>query len=252
MESESRCALCRKVASLRNSHVMPEFLYDSVYDEHHRFLQVSTDHSERTISRPKGLYERLLCGACESRLEVWETYAARVLKGGVELEFKNEDWGFTVRGVEYAPFKLFGMSLLWRAAASRRPEFEGVQLGPHEEKLRRMIDASDPGRPYEYGFSIVFAPEPKARELFGHVISPPQPARYRAHHVYRFMLGLTFWLFLVSNHMHEVDETIFSLSADGTLRVRSGGQATIDFLRSFSAEIADSNAARDRARGPSN
>jgi hypothetical protein len=185
-------------------------------------------------------------------LDVWETYAASVLKGGIELEFKNEEWGFTVRGVEYARFKLFGMSLLWRAAASRRPEFDGVRLGPHEERLRKMLDAGDQGLPHEYGFSIVFVPDPEARELFGHVISPPHPARYKAHHVYRFMLGFTIWLFPVSSHMRDLDDIIFSLFADGTLRVRTGGQATMDFLRTFAGEIADANAARSPVRGPSN
>jgi hypothetical protein len=243
---ESQCALCHRPATLQRSHILPECLYDSVYDEQHRFLQTSTDPADRILSRPTGLYEQLLCGDCEGRLGVWETYGCGVLKGGIELRIQPEAWGFTVHGVDYARLKLFGMSLLWRAAVSRRPEFSAVQLDRHEEILRQMLAAARPGRPQEYGFSIVFVPEPRALELFSHTMSPPQPSRYGAHHVYRFLLGATIWLFFVSSHMDQLDESTISLSDGGLLRVRSGGQATLDFLRRFAIEVVAANEARRR------
>jgi hypothetical protein len=223
---------------------MPDFLYDSVYDERHQFLQTSTDPAERTLPRPTGLYEHLLCDGCEGRFSGWEAYARGVLKGGIKLLFRKEAWGFEVHGVEYARFKLFGMSLLWRAGVSKRPEFSSVQLGPHEETLRRMLDSEEPGRPHEYGFSLVFAPEPQVSQLFRHTLSPPQSARYGAHHVYRFLLGATIWLFPVSSHMDQLGEGVISLSDDGILRVRNGGQVTLDFLHRFASEIGAANAAR--------
>jgi len=223
---------------------MPEFLYASVYDEHHRFLQVSTDPEDRTVSRPKGLYERLLCASCEGRFARWETYAAAVLKGGVELRFQKEPWGFIVHDVEYPAFKLFGMSLLWRAGVSSRPEFADVQLGAHEEALRAMLHDETPGRQWEYGFSIVFPPEREAQTILGHALASPQRSRYGAHHVYRFFLGVTIWLFFVSSHMQELDESLYSLHEEGSLRVRSGGTPTMEFLKRFGQEIGAAKSGR--------
>lgn len=244
-ESEAKCALCLNVAELRKSHIIPEFFYDLVYDERHRFLKISSDTSKRIVSVPQGIYERLLCGRCEGRIGVWETYASKVIMGGTGLYIQPQDWGFTVLGVEYAPFKLFGMSLLWRAAVSRRPEFFSVQLGPHEEKLRKMLDAEDPGQLYEYGFYIVFSPDPSAREAFDGAISPPQRFRNEPHDIYRFILGLTIWDFVVSDQMHTVKPEFFSLHSNGTLQVRSGGEYITEFLRDFSTEIGDAKARRN-------
>ena len=247
VSTEPPCALCQKGEPLRQSHILPEFLYTSVYDENHRFLQVSTDPLEPSVSRPKGLYEPMLCSGCETRLSVWETYASGVLHGGPELRYQMEAGGFVIRGLDYPRFKLFGMSLLWRAGRSRRPEFDAVSLGVHEERLRRMLDAEDPGRAADYGFTIVFPPERQAQELFGQALGPPQRVRYHSHHVYRFLLGVTIWLFPVSSHMRELDPILFSLSEDGSLRIRNGGQPTLDFLVRFGAEITSANRTRGKA-----
>jgi hypothetical protein len=152
-----------------------------------------------------------------------------------------------IRGLDYSHFKLFGMSLLWRAGRSRRPDFAAVNLGVHEERIRRMLDAEDPGRAADYPFTIVFPPERQAQELFRQVLAPPQRVRYPSHQVYRFLLGVTIWLFPVSSHMRELDPMLFSLLEDGSLRIRNGGQPTLNFLLRFGAEVASANRIRGKA-----
>ena len=247
-KTEAECALCRRVARLCNSHIISEFFYKTVYDEKHRFMKISTDTSKRIKPSPKGVYERLLCFTCERRLRGWETYASGVYREAVAHIQKNGQ-NFTIN-VVYPKFKLFAMSLLWRSGVSKRPEFAAVTLGKHEEILRRMLDTENPGQFYEYGVSIFFPPDPKAREVFGCAISSPQHERNGLHHIYRFMLGMTFWLFPVSSQMHKENPVIFSLHNDGTLKVRSGGEPTMEFLRRFSAEIAAANAKRPVAGAP--
>jgi hypothetical protein len=67
----------------------------------------------------------------------------------------------------------------------------------------------------------------------------------QGHRGYRFLLGTTIWMFLVSSHTGQLDDSILSLHEDGVLRVRSGGQPTLDYLRAFAAEIAAANAKRN-------
>ena len=60
----------------------------------------------------------------------------------------NTDWGFReISGMDFGRLRLFFLSLLWRACASDRPEFELIQMDREElERLRKMIVAknSDP------------------------------------------------------------------------------------------------------------
>jgi len=50
-----------------------------------------------------------------------------------------------VQGIDYPLFKLFHLSVLWRAHVSTLPEFSNVNLGPYVEKLRKMVLLGDPG-----------------------------------------------------------------------------------------------------------
>jgi len=237
------CALCLQNAELRDSHIIPEFLYQAVYDEKHRFLVVSSDPTEQPDLEQKGLRERLLGDCCEARLSRWEDYAKRVLSGEGVVFAKGTDF-LTVTGVNYAKFKLFQLSLLWRAGISSRPVFAAVALGPHGESLRRMLLAETPGQTNDYGCTIVFPPEPAAQELFRHAISAPTVGRFRAHHVYRFLLGMLGWTFTVSKHMRELPSDHFSLGEDGVLRLFNGGPAMMNYLSGLTGEIVGANQAR--------
>lgn len=53
----------------------------------------------------------------------------------------------TIQGVDPIRLRLFFLSLLWRAAATTRPEFSEIILPPDDlEKLRLMILEGDPGQ----------------------------------------------------------------------------------------------------------
>jgi hypothetical protein len=50
-----------------------------------------------------------------------------------------------INGLDYAMFKLFHLSVLWRAGVSTREEFRNVKLGSHEDVIRQMLLRDDPG-----------------------------------------------------------------------------------------------------------
>jgi len=60
-------------------------------------------------------------------------------------------------GIDYKLFKLFQLSLLWRAGVSDRPIFKEVALGRHQEILRRMLLDDDPGESHKYGCIMLAA-----------------------------------------------------------------------------------------------
>jgi hypothetical protein len=148
MEIEMTCRLCQKQKELRRSHVFPEFLYKHAYDEKHRYEIASLAGEWLSRNRQSGIWERLLCDECEKRLNKLETYSSMIIHRLQAIDINATDGGEAYvlgLGVDYKRFKLFLLSLVWRASISSRPPFAGVALGEHEEKLRRMILADDPG-----------------------------------------------------------------------------------------------------------
>lgn len=231
-----KCALCLRETELRRSHIIPEFLYESLYDDIHR-LQVLSILPERGNWREqKGLRERLLCESCEQHISPWERYASLALKGGVPLQFRREGNVVFISGLNYQQFKLFQLSVLWRAAVSTQRFFEHVQLGKHEELLRRQILAADPGSPDRYGclmFGIKFA-----GQAFTGIIMQPGKVRLAGHTAYRFVFGGFIWTMLVSSHTLQppLNQCVLRPSGDTVLLVRDA--AEMGNLRSFSLELA--------------
>ncbi|MBI5190511.1 MAG: hypothetical protein HZA22_07535 [Nitrospirae bacterium] len=107
-----------------------------------------SDGSDNKIQ--KGLREYLLCSVCEGKLSAYEKYAyENVLKKLLEYTFSMEEYLY-FEDVDYRRFKLFLLSVLWRAGITSIPTFQSVSLGPHEGKLRDMILKENPGEEGEY------------------------------------------------------------------------------------------------------
>ena len=156
----SNCRLCLEPHKLRKSHIIPEFLFRDLYDDKGRFLVLPASADGRPHFRQKGFYERLLCGECEQRINVYETYVKRVLYDDLPTFTSGEDHRKNrLAGLDYTKFKLFQLSVLWRASISSDPFFSGVQLGAHEESIRSMVWEQNPGRPDPVSYTHLRAHE---------------------------------------------------------------------------------------------
>ena len=211
------CRLCLQVSELCDSHIIPEFLYKTLYSkEKHKFVQLSGPPKVRKWQ--KGFREKLLCKNCEAKLNKWETYAAQVMFGGTEIGFKKLQDTITICDIDYAKFKLFQLTLIWRAGVSGLLQFSNVNLGPHEEKLRCMIEKEEPGAPADYGCLIIFTPS--YFDMTSQMMMLPQETKIDGHRCYIFiMAGLT-RVFFASSHSKQLPnkEKMF-LGLDGVLPV---------------------------------
>ncbi|UIN54161.1 hypothetical protein [Pseudomonas kribbensis] len=229
------CALCLQEAELRRSHIIPEFLYETLYDEKHR-LQVLSIVPERDNWREqKGLRERLLCDACEQKVSVWERYASLVFKGGIALTVRQDGDIVHISDLDYRQFKLFQLSVLWRAGVSSLQFFEKVQLGKHAETLRRLILAEDPGSPERYG-CFMFGLKHEGGVFTG-LIMQPGKTRLDGHIAYRFVFGGFLWAMLVSGHDLGVPLNRCTLSATGHTAILLRNAIEMKNLVSFSMKL---------------
>lgn len=193
-----RCRLCLAEGPLCNSHVIPEFLYKPLYDEKHRLTVFDAELGELSRKPQKGTREYLLCDSCETKLSQHERYVQRLLSGKLNIQSVVYDHWVTLSGLDYEAVRLFGLSVLWRASVSSRPGFHRVLLGPHEEPIRRMIHAGDPGQPDQYPFFLTLLTQEGADP--GGIVSTPIQARPDGHRTYVFVFGGLLWAFVVSSH----------------------------------------------------
>jgi hypothetical protein len=219
-ENRTVCALCLKKRKLCRSHIIPEFFYKPIYDGPLRqFFVISTDPKEPTYPRQIGFRERLLCEECDrQRLGRVEDYSSKVLYGGVEIGVIPVSGMIKIEGLDYAKFKLFTMSLIWRASVTNLSHFSCVNIQPYDKTIRRMLLNGIPGEEYEFGCSIMGSPE-----IFGlsqKIIMPPNiEVNHGGVRYYSFVLGGMTWLFFLTNNANQVPYKEIFLTKNGVLPI---------------------------------
>ncbi len=181
------CKFCGSYEKLINCHIIPKSLYTPLFEGGETPEIITNVKGEYKKRSPKGVYDKgIVCGECEKKFSECDRYAAEF--------FLHEAFQETVLGklngletilvekFDYALLKLFGISLLWRASVSSQSLFKRISLGPHEECIKKMIEAGDPGDEDDY--SIVLA-RFNQRELSS-LIMDPISTKYSGINFYRF------------------------------------------------------------------
>lgn len=244
-----QCRLCLKNVPLVNSHIISEFLYKSMYDDKHRFHVINSNPGINDRYRQQGLYEKLLCGDCDGRiLSAHEGYARGVLFGGQPMVTTRVGNNLYQTGLEYAPLKLFFLSLLWRMSVSKNEFYKNVALGPHEERIRRMILASNPGSSENYGLLCV-APLFDAQHV-GDWMMPPDKTRAYGRTVYRCLIGGLLYCYFVGNGELPKPVRDHLLRDDGSWSIVRERIEKMPFLMDWCIEMGGAMQSREARRKP--
>lgn len=243
------CALClTRDIQLCNSHIIPEFLYNLPEDqaERNELRLWSSDRASHPKRRPVGVYDRLLCRACEDRFQKLEDYASLLLydeDGRVKVMGHDLGMLFEFCGVDYKQFKLFLLSMLWRLSVSRSHDFKAVQLGDHEERLRSMLLGDDPGEWSSFGCVISYCPLLRQRHpeidfremaVFPELIGGPEE-----YPKIRMVFGGLYWQYHIT--LDGLDKSIEPLfvGEDGVLRIPKLGEDALLFIYQAVADVFD-------------
>ena len=236
----STCKLCNQDKKLVDSHILPEFLYTPLYDEEHRFSFLSMKEGKEIKQLKKGVYEKLLCENCDNIIiGQYEDHAAKILfgDGKKEIEIAKTSYGHLISGVNYKLFKLFQISLLWRVSIASRPEIKKISLGPHQEKMRKMLLGGIPGEVYEYGVWMLFFPK-SSKDMKDFILIPrPLPRRIEGYRCFRAIFNGLVWLFFVSSHTQRFSHIEFFLSKSGELPIINSGEFGENFVRFLAQEF---------------
>jgi hypothetical protein len=233
----SECKLCREEATLRNSHIISEFYYKPIYDiDKKRFYAISSDEEKSPDHHQKGLREKLLCDECEIKLSKWERYFANLLFKKAKV--RQEKGRFVVVNADYKKIKLHQLSIIWRSSISSLDAFKNVALGPHEERIRKMIRDEEPGRYDQYGCALFVNMEHK--KIMQKLIIAPKMKKYNSHRLYNFILGGIFWSYFISSHTPEIARYNVFVNKDGELPVTIENKFTSEFLYRYYSDLKKS------------
>ncbi|GAB2775624.1 hypothetical protein [Salinimicrobium soli] len=164
-----KCELCKTDKPLlKKSHIIPDFMYEGLFDEKHFTSLVKLDELRIIGKKPTGFYDKnILCKKCDNEIiGQHESYASKILHGGKfseRLKYKitsfSKDQGagkLSVENIDYKKFKLFLLSMLWKGHISKNEFFKSINLGQkYSEEIRKMLLNEDPGKETDFETMIV-------------------------------------------------------------------------------------------------
>jgi len=190
------CKLCLQDKPLQNSHVVPEFFYKPSYDEKHRIYARIGGKLAHMPPLQKGFREGLLCWDCEQKLSPYEKYNREILYGGVQITGSKKRHRIEFTGLDYQRVRVFYLSLLWRMSIASHWFWKEVDLGQHEERVRKMVLQEDSGAPHDYGVYCI-APLFDGYLLTDFILQPDFKRNHRGR-FFRVVLGGFLFMFYVS------------------------------------------------------
>ena len=208
------CKLCGYEKDLVDSHIIPDFMYRYLFDDKHKLILSTSDDFKKSDSKIKkrntGDYDNtILCSTCDNEvIGQYETYASKVIYGEnisptIAPVVKNHynaigtEWS-SVSNIDYKKFKLFLLSILWRASITKRDMFKNVNIDRHEDILKKMIWTSDPGEEGDYPIILFTANHDK--NVPKDFIMQPRTEKLYGHHIVTFPITGMLYVFFVSNH----------------------------------------------------
>lgn len=252
-----KCQLCLKNYNLINSHILPEYLYKPLYtpvpghQKVRRIYIIYSDPKKKLEFEQKGLREKLMCTGCDNNLignnEDYAKKEIERIKHNIRgsIRFRR----IIIKGINYHSFRLFQLSILWRASITNLEQFKAVNLDSNtNEELRVMLLNQDPGHPKKYGCQILYTPckNKLVRNLRNQIIIPPEKAlNIGGFTVYRFLFAGLWWLFYISNSIDPIYEELF-INREGNLPVFFDNKYSENWLYLFLKEQGIANLERQK------
>jgi len=148
-----KCKLCNEEKKLiKKSHVIPDFFFKSLYNEHGRLIKFDAVKmfngiKEKPSTPPSSTYEQFVfCAKCDNEIiNRYESYYAKKIFHGTDFTKKvfsepNKINHYEYYNLDYDLGNIFFLTLLWRANLSDRQGFKDVNLTPEiTESIRVQI-----------------------------------------------------------------------------------------------------------------
>lgn len=167
---------------LIKAHIIPAGFARTLHRDGGYNLLVSSDGARRARHQLGTFDKTILCAECDRHLGGLDEYALRLSQSIPSVRRVGALERF--EDVDCDRLAAFVTSVVWRAAISREPAFDGINLGPHLHRARD-IAFSHGGKGFPVIANRLASPHLNVRQFY--VI--PARQRLRDLNTYVFMLG---------------------------------------------------------------
>jgi hypothetical protein len=202
------------------------------YDEKHRLVEYNAVTQQITGLPQKGLYCQLLCKDCEQLInKQYEQPFLKYWRNGEVLAPLATEELVVLDGIDYAKFKLFHLSVLFRAHASNLSNFADIDLGSHADIVRQMVLSGDCGDHAQYPI-LATAICNNPGEILYAFVGPGHVIELEGANGYSFTFCGCEWRYMVA--LHEIPQyRDCCLQQDGTLRIIKERPASLRYYRTL-------------------
>lgn len=140
------CKLCGEQKKLIKAHIIPKQFYRRIISKGAKphLLKYEIDDITNESITQNGIHQAdLLCADCDNLIGHYDKYAYEILTRQID-EKKLQSVGrglqvYEIGEIQIDVFRLFLVSLVWRAGIARDQMFQLVKLGPYEERFRQIL-----------------------------------------------------------------------------------------------------------------
>jgi hypothetical protein len=221
-----KCRLCNLEKHLIKAHIFPDFLYKNlnlyVPDKKgqgrvHKAIKKENKFEYNDKGLPTGIYDsNILCLECDNYLnQEFENYSKRILFDEIfeQLVGQNDFKIFTQ--IDYTKFKLFILSIFWKASISEH--FKGINLSlAVEEEIRLMLNKKDAKEQEDFGTVLFYLNEP---EITSEFLSDIKTIKNQNKTSYAFIAGgILFYFYPVQENIPNSHKEML-ISKNGSLKI---------------------------------
>ena len=144
------CSLCGNERKLVEAHLIPKCMYD--LDGKLPLKIVGLFGTSFPKRSQNGIYDAgILCAECDNRIGVWDQHACESLRAetrglevasatdGLAVDEDGKVLCYVVGNADPELISKFALSVLWRCHHSSRDEARVVNLGPHADRIAKII-----------------------------------------------------------------------------------------------------------------
>ncbi len=225
------CRLCGRQRKLCRSHIIPEWAYRPIYDEDRRSIEVSSEDLRQHIVQV-GLREHLFCYDCEKYFERIERPFLRFWGAPSRFPAILKQPFFSVSGIDYENTWKLLLSVIWRAHVAALPVLSAVELGPHAETIRCILqDKPAAATADDYPIYGCLLRDPATSALVKFVVTPAK-TRIDGHWGYVVAFLGCYWQVFVSRAAPRLRRSCM-LKRDGTIVLPVLNFQDVGALRKF-------------------
>ena len=218
-----QCPLCKNQSELKNSHVIPNTFFKRLKKTNGYSFQTAVDLTRPVVSTQESWAEVMFCGSCEDRMNEFDSYVA-------SFTYSPKRVGATVgksaagyrryTGIDYVKFRLFQLSLVYRAALSQREAYLHISLSPeHVEMVRTSILSRKVFSDFVIGCRMALLWNPVRAEVFRGHIAVPKARLERQSEIVYFIFGGFCWEFHLPKFGYKARKEGHYIKPNGTLLV---------------------------------